>query len=93
VTIFNTPNFFDTLSKGLFENVTSNLSMLGASVDTYYVVPSSPILFILTVEDIYCSETSVVTTAMLRHIPEDCILHSYSRENLKSYIALNGWTL
>jgi hypothetical protein len=27
------------------------------------------------------------------YIPEDCILHSYRRENLKSYIALTGWTL
>jgi hypothetical protein len=26
-------------------------------------------------------------------IPEDDILHSYCRENLKSYIALTGWTL
>jgi hypothetical protein len=26
------------------------------------------------------------------YIPED-ILHSYHRENLKSYIALTGWTL
>jgi hypothetical protein len=27
------------------------------------------------------------------YIPEDGILHSYSSENLKSYIALTGWTL
>jgi hypothetical protein len=27
------------------------------------------------------------------NIPEDDILHSHSRENLKSYIALTGWTL
>jgi hypothetical protein len=27
------------------------------------------------------------------YIPEDGILHSYRRENLKSYIALTGWTL
>jgi hypothetical protein len=27
------------------------------------------------------------------HIPEDGILHSHLRENLKSYIALTGWTL
>jgi hypothetical protein len=26
-------------------------------------------------------------------IPEDDILHSHRRENLKSYIALTGWTL
>jgi hypothetical protein len=27
------------------------------------------------------------------YIPEDEILHSYLRENLKSYIALTDWTL
>jgi hypothetical protein len=27
------------------------------------------------------------------YIPEDGILHSDRRENLKSYIALTGWTL
>jgi hypothetical protein len=26
-------------------------------------------------------------------IPEDDILHSHCRENLKSYIAITGWTL
>jgi hypothetical protein len=27
------------------------------------------------------------------YIPEDAILHSHRRQNLKSYIALTGWTL
>jgi hypothetical protein len=27
------------------------------------------------------------------YIPEDGILHSHCRENLKSYIALTGWAL
>jgi hypothetical protein len=27
------------------------------------------------------------------YIPEDDVLHSHRRENLKSYIALTGWTL
>jgi hypothetical protein len=27
------------------------------------------------------------------YIPEDGILHRHRRENLKSYIALTGWTL
>jgi hypothetical protein len=27
------------------------------------------------------------------HIPEDDILHSDRRENLKSYITLTGWTV
>jgi hypothetical protein len=39
------------------------------------------------------SETSVLTRATRHNIPEDAILHSHCRENLKSYIALIGWTL
>jgi hypothetical protein len=35
-------------------------------------------------------ETSVLTSATRRNISEDDILHSYRRENLKSYIALTG---
>jgi hypothetical protein len=27
------------------------------------------------------------------YIPEDTILHSHGHENLKSYIALTGWSL
>jgi hypothetical protein len=27
------------------------------------------------------------------NMPEDAILHSYRRENLKSYIALTGWAV
>jgi hypothetical protein len=36
---------------------------------------------------------SVLTRATRRHITEDGILYSHPRENLKSYIALTGWTL
>jgi hypothetical protein len=32
------------------------------------------------------SKTSVLTRATRRNIPEDTILHSHRRENLKSYI-------
>jgi hypothetical protein len=39
------------------------------------------------------SEISVLTTAARRHITEDDIFHNHRRENLKSYIALTGWTL
>jgi hypothetical protein len=37
--------------------------------------------------------TSILTRATRRHIPEDGILHSHRRENLKPYIALTGWAL
>jgi hypothetical protein len=35
-------------------------------------------------------KTSVLTRATRRNIPEDSILHSHSRENIKSYITLTG---
>jgi hypothetical protein len=57
------------------------------------VIPGSPILVTLMKEALISSETSVLTRATRRNILEDAILHSHSRENLKSYIALTGWTL
>jgi hypothetical protein len=39
------------------------------------------------------SETSILTRATRRNIPEDDILHSHCREHLKSYTALTGWAL
>jgi hypothetical protein len=57
------------------------------------VVPSSLILVILSIEALGSSETSLLTRAIWHNIPEDFILHSQRRENLKSYIALTGWSL
>jgi hypothetical protein len=57
-------------------------------------VPSSLILVTLMKEALSSSETSVLTRATRRNIPEDDILQSHRRESPKSYIALlTGWTL
>jgi hypothetical protein len=77
--------------------VTSKRSVFLRSVRqllvTANVFPSSPILVILMLETLGSSEASVLARATRRNIPEDGILHSLRRENLKSYIALTGWAM
>jgi hypothetical protein len=48
---------------------------------------------ILIMEAIRSPDTSVLTRATRRRIAENGILHSHSRENFKSYIALTGCDL
>jgi hypothetical protein len=64
--------------------VTSNLRSVLQLLVTANVY-SSPILVTLMMEALRSSETAIVTKVTWWNTPQDCILHSHHRENLRSY--------
>jgi hypothetical protein len=85
----SSPILVTLMKEALSSSETSVLTVRRLLV-TASVVPSSPILVTLMKEALSSSEAPVHTRATRCNTPEDAILHSHRRENLKSYIQANG---
>jgi hypothetical protein len=75
-----------TSNPGTLRRITTFLRSVPGLIVTANFVSSSPILVTLMKEALTSSETSEVTRTTRRKIPENTILHSHHRVNLKSYI-------
>jgi hypothetical protein len=77
----------------MLKYIARNLSVLRNVLQLLGIgnIPSALIISTLMMKAIRSSETSVLKRATGHKIPEDGILHSHRRDNLKSYIALTNW--